>query len=78
VRFENVSQIETYAVGVGVRATSPVIIRVDSRIGLVGKVAGVRSRVCGTVGTRGSASRTVSASSGAGGTEAGGLVSCQY
>lgn len=47
--------VVTYAVGVGVRATSPVVVGIDSGVGLVGEVAGVRTRVGRAVGTRGSA-----------------------
>ena len=56
----------TYAVVVasGIRATGPVVVRVDSGVGLVGEVARVRSRVCGAVGARSGASRVEAAGGG--------------
>lgn len=60
----------------GVRAAGPVVVGVDSGVGLVGEVAGVRSRVGRAVGTRGGASGAVGARSGAGRAEARGLLSC--
>ena len=53
----------TYAVVVAgrVRTTSAVVVGVDSGVGLVGEVAGVRSRVGRAVGARGSASRAEAA-----------------
>ena len=60
----------------GVRAASAVVVRVDTGVGLVGEVAGVRTRVGRAVGTGGSASGAVGAGSGAGRAEAGGLFSC--
>jgi hypothetical protein len=53
----------TYAVVVTsrVRSASPVVVRVDSGIGLVGEVARVRSRVGRAVGTRSGTSRAKAA-----------------